>query len=223
MPEIVAKYLRRYPDFLTRHPEVLEELELPHRAGSAVSLIEKQVDLLRESNRTLTSKLKQLVQVATDNEALMFRLHELTLELMVTNQLETFFDRLSEALISEFNADVLNITLFDREVKAGVKTPLVSVHRDDPELQQFQEHLEKGKTVCGRMNRNKLDFLFGQKARWVESTALVPLGDEGMIAIGSSDPARFYPGMGTMFLDLLGSVVTGRLSLEEPDRQRRTA
>ena len=223
MPEIVAKYLRMYPDFLTRHPEILEKLELPHRAGSAISLIEKQVELLRENNRTLSRQLNQLVQVATDNEELMFRLHELTLELMVINELGTFFDRLSQALLSEFNADILNITLFHRKVEASAKTPLFYVHRDDPELQQFQGHLEKGKTVCGRLNRNKLDFLFGQRARWVESTALVPLGDEGLMAIGASDPARFYPGMGTMFLDLLASVVTSRLTLEEPGKQRRTA
>lgn len=223
MTEIVAKYLRKYPDFLARHPEVLEVLELPHESGTAVSLIERQVELLREQNQALNRQLSQLVQVASDNEELMFRVHGLTLELMAMDNLGRFFDRLSEALLSEFNADILNISLFDREVETGEKTPVFSVRHDDPEVQQFQEQLDKGKTSCGRLNRNKLDFLFSRRAQWVQSTALVPLGDAGLMAIGSSDPARFYPGMGTMFLDLLASVVTSRLALEQPAKQRRTA
>ena len=60
-------------------------------------------------------------------------------------------------------------------------------------------------------------------AQWVQSTALVPLGDDGLLAIGSSDPARFYPGMGTLFLDLLSQVVTARLALEIPQKQRKSA
>jgi len=97
------------------------------------------------------------------------------------------------------------------------------IKRDDPEMQQFQEHLEKGVSVCGRLNRNKRDYLFGSRAQWVQSTALVPMGTDGMLAIGSSDPARFYPGMGTLFLDLLAQVVTSRLALEVPEKQRKSA
>ncbi len=94
---------------------------------------------------------------------------------------------------------------------------------DDPELQQFQDHLDKGISVCGRLNRNKRDHLFGARAQWVQSTALVPMGKDGMLAIGSSDPARFYPGMGTLFLDLLADVVISRLALEVPAKQRKSA
>ncbi len=223
MTEIVAKFLGKNPDFLISHPEILQAIELPHESGGAVSLIERQVEHLRKENRALSRQLNQLVQVATDNEALMSRLHELTLKLMSTEELGAFFDTLSAAMLDEFNADILNISLFDRSIEAGAKTPLYCIRRDDPELKQFQDQLDKGKTVCGRLNRNKLDFLFGGRAQWVQSTAMVPLGDEGLMAIGSSDPARFYPGMGTLFLDLLATVVTSRLALEEPSKQRRTA
>ena len=223
MTEIVAKYLRKDPDFLLKHPEILDGLNLPHESGEAVSLIEKQVHRLREQNRSLSRKLNQLVQVATENEALMNRLHQLTLELMVIDELGPFFDHLSEALLSEFKADILNISLFDRKIDTHAKTPVFSLRRDDPELKPFQESLDRGETVCGRLNRNKLDFLFGNRAQWVQSTALVPLGKDGLLAIGSSDPAYFYPGMGTLFLDLLATVITRRLELAEPSKQRRSA
>ncbi len=221
--DIVAKYLRQNPDFLEREPSLLKYLELSHASGPAISLIEKQVQYLRGQNESLEQRLNQLIQVASDNEKLMFRLHDLTLELMSMGSLPSFFDRLTEALLSEFKADTLNITLFDRKVEAGPKTPMFHISRDDPEMEQFQDHIEKGVSVCGRLNRNKRDYLFGARAQWVQSTALIPMGNDGLMAIGSSDPARFYPGMGTLFLDLLAQVVTSRLALEQPLKQRKSA
>ena len=223
MEELVAKYLRQNPEFLEREPALLKDLELSHSSGPAISLIERQVQYLRSENEALQQKLNNLIQVASDNEKLMSRMHELTLELMVMQSLPLFFDRLTEALMSEFNADILNITLFDIDVDAAPKTPIFRTNRDDAEIQQFHEQLEKGVSVCGRLNRNKRDHLFATRAQWVQSTALVPLGDDGLLAIGSSDPARFYPGMGTLFLDLLANVVVSRLALEEPEEQRKSA
>ena len=221
--DIVSKYLLQNPDFLEREPTLLKHLELSHASGPAISLIEKQVKYLREQNEDLEHRLNQLIQVASDNEKLMYRLHQLTLDLMTMRDLPTFFDQLSEALKTEFNADILNITLFDQKIEAGPKTPMFYIKHDDPEMQQFQKHLEKGVSVCGRLNQNKLDYLFGSRAQWVQSTALIPMTDVGLLAIGSSDPARFYPGMGTLFLDLLAEVVTSRLALEEPKKQRKSA
>ena len=221
--EIVTQYLIDHPEFLRTHPELLLHIELPHESGEAVSLIERQVEQLRSRNESLTRQLNQLVRIATDNEALMNRLHELTLELMAIPDTGDFFDRLAEALLEEFKADILHISLLDHEVKASENTPLFHVDRDDTEFQQFLPHLEKGETVCGRLGRAKLDFLFRHRAQWVESSALVPLGDQGLLAIGSSDPARFYPGMGTLFLDLLARVITGRLNADQPEKKRRSA
>jgi uncharacterized protein YigA (DUF484 family) len=221
--DVVAKHLRKNPDFLISNPEILEIIQLHHASGPAVSLIERQVEHLRKQNQTMSQKLNQLVHMAEENQLLMSRLHQLTLELMVMNSLGGFFDHLSQALMTEFSADILNITLFERKIKASASTRIFQLKRNDEELQQFDDQLQKGETVCGRLSSNKLNFLFGNRAQWVQSTALVPLGDDGMLAIGSSDQARFYPGMGTLFLDLLANVVTSRLALDEPREQRRTA
>lgn len=221
--EIVKSYLRQNPDFLEREPTLLQNLELSHASGPAVSLIERQVQNLRKQNDTLEQRLNQLIQVASENEKLMSRLHSLTLELMSMGDLPSFFDRLSDALLSELNSDILNITLFNLRIEAGAKTPLFHASRDDQDIQQFDDQLNKGTSVCGRLNRDKRDYLFGNRAQWVQSTALVPLGNDGLLAIGSSDPARFYPGMGTLFLDLLAQVVTARLALEAPQKQRKLA
>ena len=126
----------------------------------------------------------------------------------------------------DFGADILRICLFNPK-RAGLASEEVRwVDRKDEGVQQFQVHLEKEHTVCGRLNDSKLEFLFGAKARWVQSTALVPLGEkgaDGMMAIGSSDPGRFYPGMGTLFLDLLADVISSSLDNASQEEERLSA
>jgi len=205
---VVAAYLRKNPEFLEEFPDVLEILHLNHSSGVAVSLIERQVEQLRQKNEDLGRQLNQLVHVATENEQLMTRLHQLTVELM------------------DFNADILQICLFDQEFASEAGEDVKHIHADDPEMEPFQAYLDKDHSICGRLGKNKLEFLFGSKARWVQSTALVPLGEKGehgMMAIGSSDDARFYPGMGTLFLDLLANVISSSITNGDELEQRRSA
>ena len=226
LKEVVASYLLKNPEFLDENPGVLEMLEVNHQSGTAVSLIERQVESLRASNEDMQKQLNRLVQVASENEKLMTRLHNLTLELMSIGSRQEFFTHLGNSLLNDFNADILQIFLVDRDVASEAGDDVIGIKPDDSDLEQFKAHLEKGDTVCGRLSQSKLEFLFGSKARWVQSTALTPLGEngcDGMMAIGSSDPARFYPGMGTLFLELLADVISTSLTNDEPEEQRRTA
>jgi hypothetical protein len=226
LQEVVANYLRRHPDFLSDFPDVLELLQLNHASGVASSLIERQVDQLRKKNYELNRQLNRLVHVASENEQLMSRLHQLTLELMSIDNHALFFQQLGRSLLDDFKADILRICLFDKKIAAQAGEDVRWVDPQDEKLNQFQVNLEKGHTVCGRLNQEKLEFLFDSKARWVQSTALVPLGEkgaDGMMAIGSSDPSRFYPGMGTLFLDLLADVISSSLGSANPEAERLSA
>lgn len=226
LEEIVARFLRRNPGFLNDYPDVLEALQLGHRAGTATSLIERQVAQLRRKNEELNRQLNRLVHVASENEQLMSRLHQLTLELMAIGDPTAFFQHLGRSLLDDFKADILRIRLFDRQIAALAGGDVRWVDPDDEHLQQFRVHLDKNRTVCGRLSASKLGFLFENRAQWVQSTALVPLGEHGrhgLMAIGSSDPARFYPGMGTLFLDLLADVIASSLDNVKPEAQRRSA
>lgn len=226
LKEVVAAYLRKHPDFLEKNPDILEELQLNHNSGVASSLIERQVEQLREKNQELDRQLNRLIQVASENEDLMSRLHHLTLQLLAIDSRKEFFTRLGNSLLNDFNADILQICLFDKNIASEAGEDVSHIQEDDPAVEQFRSQLDKDQTVCGRLNESKLDFLFGTKARWVQSTALVPLGEKGehgMMAIGSSNPSRFYPGMGTLFLDLLADVISSSLVKCEEQEQRRTA
>jgi uncharacterized protein YigA (DUF484 family) len=226
LEEVVADYLHQNPRFLLDHPEILETLELSHNSGVASSLIERQVEALRASNEEMNLQLKRLVKVAADNEQLMARLHHLTIALMQLESNTEFFTELGSALLNDFDADILQFCLFDETIARDAGDDVVFVSREDESLEPFLTHLDKNQSVCGRLSESKMVFLFGSKARWIQSTALVPLGEGGvfgMMAIGSSDPSRFFPGMGTLFLDLLAQVISARLTRVEPGEQRRTA
>ncbi len=226
LKEVVATYLRKYPEFLEEFPDVLETLHLNHSSGVAVSLIERQVEQLRLKNQDLGKQLNQLAHVAAENEQLMKRLHQLTLELMLIAPRKEFFTHLGNSLLNDFNADILQICLFDQDIASEAGEDVKHLRPDDSEMDSFQAYLEKEKSICGRLGESKLEYLFGSKARWVQSTALVPLGEKGkygMMAIGSSDEARFYPGMGTLFLDLLANVISSNLANGGELEQLRSA
>lgn len=226
LKEVVAAYLRNHPEFLDEYPDILELLQLNHRSGVAASLIERQVEQLRNKNQDLSRQLNRLIHVAAENEQLMTRLHRLTLHLMALNSRKEFFTQLGNSLLNDFKADILQICLFDKRLADEAGDDVRHIQPDDPEVEQFRTHLDRNHAVCGRLSEKKLEFLFGSKARWVQSTALVPLGEHsmhGIMAIGSSDTTRFYPGMGTLFLDLLADVIASSLTSEEVEEQRRSA
>jgi len=226
LKEVVATYLRKNPGFLEDFPDVLETLHLNHSSGVAVSLIERQVEQLRQKNQDLSNQLNQLVHVAAENEQLMTRLHQLTVELMLISSRKEFFTHLGNSLLNDFNADILQICLFDQDIASEAGDDVKQLRADDPEMELFQAQLDKDHSVCGRLGESKLEFLFGSKARWVQSAVLVPLGEKGahgMMAIGSSDETRFYPGMGTLFIDLLANVISSSLVNRDELKQRRSA
>src|SRR3977135_3101278 len=81
--ESIAAYLRRNPDFFERHQAVLARLRLPHaRGGTTISLVERQIEVLREEQAAVENKLAELVRVARANDAISERLHRFTRRLL---------------------------------------------------------------------------------------------------------------------------------------------
>ena len=205
----VADYLDANPDFFQRRPELLKDLELPHQSGSALSLIERQVQMLREEAGQHKQKLEQLIQVAHENEQLAQRLHRLTLTIIDTIDFDELVNVLQDTLHEDFQAEAVELHLYTH-------------HEDEtkPDLDGFREFLDKGAPQCGRLSPEKLKYLFGPQAEDVQSTAMIPIKEEGILgilAIGSSDEHRFHAGMGTEYLTRLGEVISKSLEvLSEP-------
>ena len=114
--ETVADYLAEHPDFLHDHPDLLAELLIPHATGSAVSLIERQVQVLRDKHATAQRQLHQLVEVARDNDRLAERMHQLALALLDCMTLADVIGAVDAKLSGAFEADRVALLLFDDRV-----------------------------------------------------------------------------------------------------------
>lgn len=214
----VIEWLNAHPDLFERRPELLDSLDLPHDTG-AQSLIEVQVTRLRRENHQLRAQLDTLAGIAGENERLMQRLHQLTLEVMTARSSGEFIDRLIERLAGDFDARSVRLHLAESHEGLG-RLDAVTVHEDAmPEW--FDSVLENGRIEFGRFTRAKLESLFPSHHSDIGSAALVPITGIGILAIGSESPERFHPNMGTLFLELLGTTIRHRLEQAETDKRKR--
>lgn len=219
--QVVVEYLREHPDLLTRHPDVLSSLELAHACGSAQSLIERQVVILRDDNKALQRRLTELVQNARENEALRERLHRLTLSLLGCLRLDEIFATLYQALSEEFEVDRVSIRLFTTPTSDLNRGLGEFVGPSDGSLGLFERAIADAKPICGPLEEEQLRFLFGDGGVDVKSCALLPLTDMGcvgLLAIGSEDANRFNASMGTAFLRHVSEIVSNIVAphLKEP-------
>ncbi len=222
--ESIADYLANHPEFFLERDELLARITLPHRSGTAISLIERQVALLREQNRNYRRQLQGLVQIARTNDELIARLQQLTLRLLDSRDAEHILDALENCLRKDFQADAATLVLFAdlQESDGGLRSREflhVEVVADDDVRRHLRGMLDGGKPVCGKLDRERLTTLFGCSAADIASAALLPLttADKtrrplGLLAIGSASDERFNPEMGTTYLRYLGELIGRRLA-----------
>lgn len=202
----VSEYLGSHADFFERHPQLLAQLRIPHEAGESVSLVERQLGLLRRQADQLRAQLQRLIDVARDNEALHDRLHRLTLALIDADSFDTVVDTLRRHLSEGFQADAVALKVVASE---QLQRPADPADADGARL--LRDLLATGEPRCGALSEAELAYVFGGDACGSRSVALIPvLGRHvaGALAIGSRDASRFHPGKATDFLTRLGEVVT---------------
>ena len=213
----VHNFLLENPDFFERHSDLLGTLRLPHGSTGAVSLVERQVSVLRQKDLKHERKLKDLLSVARANDALVEKIHRLTLRLLAAEDLGATLTMLEASLRAEFDADQSILVLFgDPESFKNINVGrfFMPVARDDEALKPFETFLAGNGPRCGQVRDVQRDFLFGKETDEIGSAALVPLGtnaDNGFLAVGSADADRFHPGMSIDFLTRLGELVAGAL------------
>lgn len=210
----VVEFLLKHPRFFETNIDLLAELRLPHPSGNAVSLIERQVNILRDNNQGLEKKLNNLIQIARDNDKLNARIQKMALALMETTSLDEVFYAVQDSLRSEFMADSVTLRLFGAATPSGKSASGVDdvafITRDDTLEELFSKFFRQNKPLCGALNESQAGFLFADAAADIGSAALVPICDNecfGLLAIGSYDKQRFSPAMGTVFLTYIGEMV----------------
>jgi uncharacterized protein len=216
LPEdAVADYLQQNPEFFERHAPLLAKLKLPHGRGTAtVSLVERQVLVLRDKNDKLEARLRELIEVARDNDMLAGKIHRLACRLLRARTAPALIDALEGSLREDFGASewiLLLAPAADSEFGKISSRHLRIVDALAHELKMFETLFESGRPRCGQIRDSQRDYLFGADTIEIASAALVPLGQNasaGLLAIGSPDTERFHPTMSTEFLARIGNLVS---------------
>ena len=220
--EQIAEYLLAHPEFFERHASVLARLQLPHhqRGNAAISLVERQVLVLREKHATLEKKLHELIENGRANDAIVDRMHRLTRRLLRSRDASGIVAALDTALREDFGASRWMIVITEPSFTglAALQHPHVRVvPRGSPELKIFETFFESGRPRSGQIRDTQRDYLFGSGggSSSVGSTVLIPLGERaslGLLAIASHDTERYLPTMSTDFLVRIGEILTEAVS-----------
>jgi uncharacterized protein YigA (DUF484 family) len=213
--EQVVEHLLAHPEFFERHPSVLARLKLPHQRGSAaVSLVERQVLVLRDKHAALEQKLRGLIENGRASDAIADRVHRLTRRLLRAGDFPAVVAGLETSLREDFGASRWVVLITDPTltgVDAQASAHLRVVPRGSPELKIFETFFESARPRSGQIRDTQREYLFGPDGVQIGSTVLIPLGERasmGLLAIASNDTERYLPTMSTDFLVRIGEIVT---------------
>ncbi len=206
--EQVAEYLEAHPDFFVKHRKLLADLELPHESGPAVSLVERQVSVLRERNMDMRHRLSKLLDNARENDKLFDKTKRLVLALLEGRDMGDIVDALFFSFDQDFNIHYTSLLLF------GHPDRIPSSQADVVSISEARKHiaplLKNNRAMCGTLGEGELQFLFGDNAGQIGSVATVPLvhgNAYGLLAIGNRDPHYYRSSMGTLFLGYIAEVL----------------
>ncbi|TAJ79530.1 MAG: DUF484 family protein [Gallionellaceae bacterium] len=200
--EDVANYLQNNPAFFEAYAQMLSDIVIPHPyGGRTISLSERQMLTLRERVKELEKKLHELVDFAKENDGLQDKLHQFTLGLFNAHDL----------------LSLQNVTL--RSLRDIFNVPHAAIHlwkEHPPSVEVLAFADEHARPVCVHHAVPDTAKWFGEVVGpHLRSFAYMPLRADGqtigMLIIASEDAQRFYPEMGTVFLQRISDIVSAAL------------
>jgi len=212
-PEHIAEFLMRHPNFFNDFPTLLAELHIPHPHGThAVSMSERQLIAMRDKVRMLENKLAELIQFGEENDGISEKLHALTLALLAARTPLDLVAALALHLREGFAVPhhALRVWSLPADATPGLTDPVSpAVHDSVAAMAQ---------PVCGALAVNEADDWFGEVSPHLRAFACIPLRPApagapiGLLVLASEEAKRFYPGMGTLYLERLGQLVGAALA-----------
>jgi hypothetical protein len=205
----IASYLKMHPEFFDDHAELLATIEVRHpHEDRAIPLTERQLTQLRDRNRVLEGKLRELVSFGEENDSISERLHRATLALIRTRDLQELLRILYFHLHEDFSVPSVAVRLW-----GGPAAEIPECSAVSAEMKAFAESLSH--PYCSHKAMFESADWFGEAGPLLRSFAYVRLDDgncAGVLALASEDPERFYPEMGTLYLKRLGEIVAASAS-----------
>ena len=203
----VADYLILNPNFFKENPEVLNSIEIVHESGAAVSLIQRQVELLRTDYNSTTDRLMELLANAKNNDDIFILTKKLILDLIEARNIEEITFTVEERFKKDFGADKSRLIFFTESNKSipkgRIKNPAESVDI-------LADLMKPSELFCGEVNQEITKFIFNDETT-IKEVALIPLTTnslKGMIALGSAQQGKYTENKDTLFLEFVSEVVS---------------
>ncbi len=206
--KVVREFLRDNPTFLDENTDILETMVLPHNSGKAVSLVERQVGVLRDRNKEMRSRLDNMLQTAKDNDLLFEKTKRLVLNLLEAKTLGALVEAVYDSLGKDYGIEFYSLTLFGDDKK--LPRTMARVASTEKANERVGTLIGANRAVCGILREDEMVFLFGERGRQVGSAAAVPLRYDslyGILAVGNSDPNFYKSSMGTLFLSYIAEIL----------------
>lgn len=210
----IARWLKSNPEFLQRHPELLSQMKMPDlHAGRAISLHERQLEVMREKHRQLEHRLADLMRVAQENDLIGEKMQRFTRQLLLHEERSSLDRRLIALLEEIFQVPQVGLSVWPlgaARLEPGLELPLSGDELD--RVDQMQQPL------CGSPAQKPGVIWLADRGQNARSVALLALrrGVEpqafGLLVLGSADPDRFHAQMGTAFLQRLAELVSAALT-----------
>jgi uncharacterized protein YigA (DUF484 family) len=206
----ILDFLRKNPDFFQRHEAALYDLSLPHESGSAVSLVEKQIDILRERNVAMRKRMNELLQAARSNDEIFAKTRSLNLALLEVNSWHELNEVLATHVLVDFEADFVCTHIVDANMALALDH--IQHHIKNLPFLYLQTNTD---AACTVLRQNELEIIFPMSDHDESGSAVIlalnlNIGT-GALCIGSRDANRFAKGMDTLFVkyiaDILGKVM----------------
>ena len=235
-PSQVLLYLQKNPNFFIENEEILKDINLTHKSGQAISLVERQVSILRNQSKTADEKFSELITNASNNDKIFHLVRDLVLQILKLSHASSIPKLIKSQFERIQGVDVCSVIIPDFTVNESCdnlrKVSIESLQDNFPEIFRLK------KTFCGAISKDKKMFLFDDSSlegksdrndiqqakdksnsgiiREIHSTAICPVIYEnevlGLIGCGSKDENHFSPTLETIFFDFIGEVIGAILS-----------
>ena len=199
-PKDVEIFLLDNADFFVTREALLSELNFKHDSGNASSLLERQIQRLREEQNTLIDLLTSFVEEAKANEDLFIKSKNLTLSILDANNEKDIIQKIEKEFKDNFGVDECSLEFFSNSeiVDLEGKTDL---------------SLHKGAVHCGSFSSEKLSILFKEKEVNSAVIAVLVHGKKiGLLQLGSKDRTKYLGDEDTTFIEYVRDVLETRLS-----------
>jgi uncharacterized protein YigA (DUF484 family) len=209
-PEEVAGFLKEHPEFFEHYSELMAEIFIPHpHGGRAIPISERQILTLRERNRQIEGKLREVIQYGEENDTISEKVHRISVALIAAPELRAVLNAVYLNLREDFAVPHVALRLW----RGGSRGDAPEFRPVSDAAREFAESLAN--PYCGGRAMVDTSAWFGEAGAHLRSFSYLPMRDGGvfgLLALASEDPQRFFPEMGTLYLKRLAELISAALA-----------